>query len=222
MVNIYVATIFPELFPGACGVSLLKKAIEKKIWSLNIINIRDFSIKKRIDDKIFGGIPGMLLKPEVIEKIINYYQEKKIYWHKILYTNPSGILLNQEYLINLKDTIINNQLKNEDYNILIISGRYEGIDARVVEYYNIEEFSLGEFILCGGEIPIMALIEGLIRLLPGVLGNSKSLEGESFIDGVTLQYKKYTHPRVWNGISVPEVLFSGDHKKINEWKKNKL
>jgi tRNA (guanine37-N1)-methyltransferase len=217
MINIYVATIFPELFPGPCEISLLKKAIKNKIWSLNIINIRNFAINKRIDDKIFGGIPGMLLKPQVIEEIINFY--KHINWNKILYTNPSGNILNQKYLINLKNIIIDHQLKNEDYNILIISGRYEGIDARVVEYYKMEEFSLGEFILCGGEIPVMAFIEGLIRLFPGVLGNIKSLEDESFIEDGKFQYKKYTRPRVWNGIEVPEVLFNGNHKKIKEWKK---
>ena len=214
MINIYIATIFPELFPGPLGVSLLKKAIEKKIWSFTTIDLRQFHPKGRIDDKIFGGMPGMIIKPEIIEKLVNYNNVK---WNKILYTNPTGKLLNQKYLYDLLESI---KTISGDYNLLVITGRYEGIDVRPIEFYNIEEFSLGEFVLCGGEIPAMALIEGLIRLLPGVLGNNLSLENESFSDSKTHQYKKYTVPRVWNNMEVPKVLYEGNHKLIEKWKKD--
>lgn len=212
MINIYIATIFPELFPGPLGISLLKKALEKHIWSIHTIDLRQFHSKGRIDDKIFGGMPGMIIKPEIIEKLVEY---NNIKWNKILYTNPTGTLLNQNYLNNLIEEI---KKVNEDYNLLIITGRYEGIDARPIKYYKIQEFSLGEFVLCGGEIPAMALVEGLIRLLPGVLGNNLSLENESFTKEGNLQYEKYTRPRVWKNIEVPEVLYNGNHKLINKWK----
>lgn len=213
MINIYIGTIFPEIFPGVLAISLLKKAMEKQIWRLHTIDLRIFHPKGRIDDKIFGGMPGMIIKPEIIEALINY---NNIKWNKILYTNPTGKLLNQEYLQNLSNEIN----ITDDYNLLIITGRYEGIDARPIKYYNIEEFSLGEFVLCGGEIPAMALVEGLIRLLPGVLGNNLSLENESFTTNNTHQYEKYTRPRVWNNMEVPEVLYNGNHKLIDKWKKN--
>lgn len=213
MINIYIGTIFPEIFPGVLSISLLKKAMEKQIWCLHTIDLRIFHPKGRIDDKIFGGMPGMIIKPEIIEALINY---NNIKWNKILYTNPTGKLLNQEYLQNLSNEIN----ITDDYNLLIITGRYEGIDARPIKYYNIEEFSLGEFVLCGGEIPAMALVEGLIRLLPGVLGNKSSLENESFSTDTTHQYEKYTRPRVWNNMEVPEVLYNGNHKLIDKWKKD--
>jgi tRNA (guanine37-N1)-methyltransferase len=215
MIHIYIATIFPEIFPGPLGISLLKKAMEKNIWCLYTIDLRIFHPKGRIDDKIFGGMPGMIIKPEIIEKLMEY---KNIKWNKILYTNPTGELLNQKYLNSLLENI---HIHEGDYNLLVITGRYEGIDARTIKYYNIEEFSLGEFVLCGGEIPAMALVEGLIRLIPGVLGNNLSLENESFTSNQNLQYEKYTRPRVWKNIPVPEVLYNGNHKLIDKWKKNK-
>ena len=214
MINIYIATIFPELFPGPLAISLLKKAMEKQIWQLTTIDLHMFHPKRRIDDKIFGGMPGMIIKPEIIEKLIGY---NNIQWDKILYTNPTGELLNQKYLENLEAHIT---LKY-NYNLLIITGRYEGIDARPIKYYHIEEFSLGEFVLCGGEIPAMALVEGLIRLLPNVLGNSLSLKNESFSEDKNHQYEKYTKPRVWKNMEVPEVLYNGNHKLIEKWKKDK-
>jgi tRNA (guanine37-N1)-methyltransferase len=212
MLKITIATIFPEVFPGPLGVSLLKKSLNI-IWQLEIINLRNYGHKGRIDDKIFGGFPGMIIKPEVMEKFLESSK-----WNKILYTNPTGTLLNQPYLQKLSDII--NGFK-EDYKLLIICGRYEGIDARVVDYYNIEEFSLGEFVLCGGELPAMVLVEGLIRLFPEVLGNGKSLENESFTDGTYHQYPKYTRPRIWKNLEVPEVLINGNHGLIKKWTKHK-
>jgi tRNA (guanine37-N1)-methyltransferase len=211
MLTITIATIFPNIFPGVLGVSLLKQAMKKNLWKLEILDLKDFSFNKRIDDKLFGGLPGMLIKPEVIEKLIESNK-----WDRVFYTNPTGIILNQTFLVKLSQQIINVPL----YHILIICGRYEGIDTRVIEYYKIEEFSLGKFILCGGEIPTMSLVEGLVRLLPGVLGNQESLNDESFQQEDYIQYKKYTRPREWRNICVPEVLFSGNHKQINQWKKN--
>jgi len=211
MLKIAIATIFPEIFPGPLGVSLLKKALDAHIWSLEIINLRDYGLKGRIDDKIFGGFPGMLIKPEVIEKLIESSPQK---WNKIFYTNPTGHLLHQNYLQNIYQQIEATPL---DYSLLIICGRYEGIDARVIDFYNIEEFSLGKFVLCGGELPAMVFVEGLVRLLPKVLGNEKSLETESFSDGDYHQYKKYTRPHVWKEQEVPAVLVSGHHKNIKKW-----
>ena len=140
MINIYIATIFPEIFPGSLGVSLLKKAEIKKIWKLHIIDLGIFDNKRRIDDKIFGGMPGMIIKPDIIEKLIQY---NNIPWTKIFYTNPKGNLLNQNYLLNLLNeiNIFQKTQINESYNILIITGRYEGIDQRVIDYFKIEEFS---------------------------------------------------------------------------------
>lgn len=215
MLKITIATIFPELFPGALGISLLKKAMEKKIWQLDVIDIRNYGTKGRIDDKIFGGLPGMLIKPEIIEKLI---ETNEVTWDNIFYTDPTGVLLSQKFLQNIKADIT--QSINDNYNILIICGRYEGIDARVIDYYNMIQFSLGEFILCGGELPAMVLVEGLIRLLPNVLGNENSLEDESFSHNCHHQNKKYTRPRIWKQISVPQVLLSGHHNEIKKWKKN--
>lgn len=211
MLKISIATIFPEIFPGPLGISLLKKALHEQIWHLEIINLRHYGPKGRIDDKIFGGFPGMLIKPEVIEKLLESFHHK---WHKIFYTNPTGHLLDQNYLQNIYSQIETQKL---DYNLLIICGRYEGIDARVIDFYHMEEFSLGKFVLCGGELPAMVFVEGLVRLLPQVLGNTKSLEKESFTEEGYHQYKKYTRPQIWKGKPVPEILLSGHHEQIKKW-----
>lgn len=215
MIKIYIATIFPNIFPSVLSVSLLKKALEKKIWSLEIINLLNFSENKRIDDKIFGGLPGMLIKPTVIENLINSFEE----FDKIFYTNPTGEILNQNYLLQQKIEILNSLSIKKTYRILILCGRYEGIDARVIKFYKIKEFSLGPFILCGGEIAAMALVESLIRLIPGVIKNKHSLENESFSEN-NLQYEKYTRPAIWKNINVPKTLLSGNHKEILKWKKD--
>lgn len=211
--NITIATIFPDLFPGPLSASLLGKAMEKSIWQLNIVDIKTFG--KTIDDKVFGGFPGMIIKPQIIEGLMNSFD---CLWNKILYTSPAGRKLNQNFLYEILNEI--KVSKYESYNILIICGRYEGIDARAIDYYKMEEFSLGDFVLCGGEIPAMALVEGLVRLIPGVIGNALSLEEESFSKENYTQYKKYTRPRVWKDKEVPSILFSGNHGHIKKWTEN--
>lgn len=213
LIHITVATVFPEAFPGTLGLSLLGKALKKNIWSLDILNIKDFSCNKRVDDKLFGGLPGMLITAPVIERLIESNQEKK--WNKIFYTNPKGHLLTQQYI----QKTLNNLLQINDCSILIICGRYEGIDARAIEYYNMEEFSLGNFVLSGGEVATLAFVESLVRLLPGVIGNNQSIIKESFTEPNYLQANRYTRPRVWKERTVPEVLISGHHKNIKDYDK---
>jgi tRNA (guanine37-N1)-methyltransferase len=210
-IHITIATMFPEVFPGTLGLSLMGKALKKEIWSLNILNIRHYARKNRVDDKIFGGLPGMLIGAPVIESLIESNRDK-YKWHRIFYTNPKGSLLTQQYLQRTMEFC----QENEETSLLIICGRYEGIDARAVEYYKMEEFSLGSFILSGGEIAALAFVEGLIRLIPGVIGNGNSIEKESFNTPGYLQANRYTRPRVWKEKSVPEVLVSGHHKNIKD------
>ncbi|OED45544.1 tRNA (guanosine(37)-N1)-methyltransferase TrmD [Rickettsiales bacterium (ex Bugula neritina AB1)] len=204
--SISIATIFPEAF-GILKIGIVGGALKKNFFNLNIIDLKDFDDKKRVDDKPFGGIPGMVIKASVIEKCVELQN-----WTKIFYTSTRGITLNQRYFYTLKSNL------NENENILIICGRYEGIDERTIYHYKMIEISIGDFILAGGEIVAAAFVEALIRLLPKVIGNQNSLEEESFINN-DLQYCKYTRPRVWKNYKVPEVLLEGNHKKIEEWKK---
>lgn len=212
-INITIATSFPDMFSGIFTNSLLSKSLKKNIWSCNFLNIKDYGVKNRIDDKLFGGLPGMLIGAPVIENMIEKNRER-FQWDKIYYTSPRGTIITQKYLYNILDKI---EKKDYRYSILIICGRYEGVDVRAIEYYNMEEFSLGKFILTGGEIPAMALIEGLVRLFPGVLGNSKSIVKESFSEENYIQSPRYTRPRVWKDRVVPEVLLSGHHKNIEKY-----
>lgn len=208
--RINIATIFPEAFE-ILKVGVIGQSIKNNIFQLNLINLRDFDDKKRVDDKPFGGIPGMVIKPEVIEKCVESDS-----WSRIFYTSTRGITLHQQYFYALK-----NDLKEKE-NILIICGRYEGIDERTIHHYKMIEISLGDFILAGGEIVGAAFVEALVRLLPDVVGNELSLQDESFINN-DCQYGKYTRPRVWKTYEVPEVLVNGHHRLIEEWKnKNRL
>lgn len=212
MIHVTIATMFPEIFPGTLGLSLLGKALAKQLWSLDILNIRHYTTKNRVDDKLFGGLPGMLIGAPVIEKLIESNRDK-YKWQKIFYTNPKGTLITQQYIQQTMEWC----KKQPNTSILIICGRYEGIDARAIEYYEIEEFSLGNFVLSGGEVAALAFVEGLIRLLPGVIGNGKSIIRESFTTPNYLQSNRYTRPRVWKNKAVPEVLISGHHKNIKDY-----
>ena len=201
-----VFTLYPEIFPGSLNKGLYGKALEKKLWNLEVVNIRDSAEDKHktVDDTPFGGGSGMLLKPDVIAAAIDKNVTSK---DKIIYLSPKGKKLDQHTIKSLS------KLKN----INILCGHFEGVDQRLLETRNIEEYSIGDFILSGGESASFVFIDALIRLLPGVLGNESSTLEESFENNL-LEYPQYTKPREWEGKKVPEVLFSGDHAKIKGWR----
>ena len=201
-----VFTLYPELFPGPLSSGLYKKALDKKIWSLEIVNIRDFALDKHktVDDTPFGGGSGMVIRADVLANSLdkNIANKKE----PIIYLTPRGKKFDQVY-----------SKKISKKNINIICGHFEGIDERIIETRNIEEVSIGDFILSGGEIGAFVLIDSVVRLLPGVLGNSSSLSEESFENSL-LEYPQYTKPQKWEEKEVPDVLLSGDHKKIKDWR----
>jgi tRNA (guanine37-N1)-methyltransferase len=201
-----IFTLYPELFPGPFNYGLYKKALEKNIWSLEICNIRDGATDKHktVDDTPFGGGSGMLIKPEVLANSLNKYEKQD---EKIIYLSPKGTKFTQEMAKSL--------LKKKTINL--ICGHFEGVDQRVIETRNIEEVSIGDFILSGGETAAYVFIDAIVRLLPGVLGNDVSILEESFENNL-LEYPQYTKPQMWESKSVPDVLLSGDHAKIKDWR----
>ena len=206
MLQVKLFTLYPDLFPGLLDVGTYKKARENKKWSLEVINIRDYAYdsNRSVDDTPFGGGSGMLLKPDVVAAAID---KNVISKDKVIYLSPKGKKLDQHTIKSFS------KLKN----INILCGHFEGVDQRLLETRNIEEYSIGDFILSGGESASFVLIDALIRLLPGVLGNENSTLEESFENNL-LEYPQYTKPREWEGKKVPEVLFSGDHAKIKGWR----
>ena len=206
MWNATVLSLFPEMFPGTLAFSIAGKALVNNLWSLNTINIRDFSNDKngKVDDVPFGGGHGMVLKPEVLDRAL-----KSVVDHNgpRVYLSPRGRKFDQSFAKDL----------SKEKGVVFICGRYEGVDERFLTHNDIQEVSVGDYVLSGGEIGAQLIMDATIRLLPNVIGNSKGLVEESF-EGDLLEYPLYTQPRVWNGIQVPEVLLSGDHKKIETWK----
>ena len=201
-----VFTLYPELFPGPLNIGLYKKALEKKIWSLEIVNIRDYSLDKHktVDDTTFGGGSGMLMRADVVANSLDKKITNKN--EKIIYLSPKGIKFDQAYA----KKILNN-------NLNIICGHFEGIDERLLKTRNIEEVSVGDFVLSGGEVAALAVIDAAVRLIPGVIGNPNSLIDETFENNL-LEYPQYTKPQKWEHKDVPEVLLSGDHNKIKGWR----
>ena len=201
-----VFTLYPELFPGPLGVGLCKKAQEKKLWALKVVNIRNYSDNKHktVDDTPYGGGSGMLLRADVIANALDKNISNKD--EPIIYLSPKGKIFNQNYAKKIADK-----------NINIICGHFEGIDARLLETRNIEEVSIGDFILSGGEIGALVIIDTIVRLINGVLGNPNSLTEESFEKNL-LEYPQYTKPQKWEEKEVPDVLLSGDHAKIKDWR----
>ena len=201
-----VFTLYPELFPGPLDIGLYKKALDKKLWSLEVINIRDYAKDKHqtVDDTPFGGGSGMLMRADVIaDSLDKNIQDKN---EPIIYLSPKGKKFDQ---------IFAKKILNK--NINIICGHFEGIDQRLLETRNIEEVSVGDFILSGGEIGALIMIDAVVRLIPGVLGNSDSLLDETFEKNL-LEYPQYAKPKKWENKDVPEVLLSGDHAKIKGWR----
>ena len=205
-----VLTLFPELFENFKNESLIQKAIEKHIMDIRTTNFRDYTFDRHhtVDDYPFGGGSGMLLKPEPIflahEDLVNKASELST---RTIYMSPSGTPLNHSKVIEL----------TEYDRLIILCGRYEGVDQRVIDELVDEEISIGDYVLFGGELPAMVLIEAVSRHIKGVLGNDESLSSESFSNDM-LEYPQYTKPREFRGLKVPEVLFSGNHKAIEQWK----
>jgi len=201
-----VFTLYPELFPGPLASGLYKKAIEKKIWSLEVINIRDYSLDKHktVDDTPFGGGSGMVMRPDVLANSLDKNISDKN--ESVIYLTPKGKKFDYIHAKNF--------LKN---NINIVCGHFEGIDERILETRNIEQVSIGDYVLSGGETAAFVILDVLVRLIPGVLGNSESLSEESFENSL-LEYPQYTKPQKWEKKEVPNVLLTGDHKKIKDWR----
>jgi len=206
MWNARVFTLYPELFPGPLGIGLYKRALEKKLWSLEVVNIRDYAADKHktVDDTPFGGGSGMLMRADVVANSLdkNISDENE----SIIYLSPKGKKFDQTYAKKMLSK-----------NINIICGHFEGIDERLLETRNIEEVSVGDFILSGGETGAFVLLDTIVRLIPEVLGNSDSLMEETFERNL-LEYPQYTKPQKWEEKVVPEVLLTGDHKKIKDWR----
>lgn len=207
--NVTILTLYPEIFPGPLDFSILKKAADKNLWSLNIINIRDFAIGsyKKVDDTLFGGGKGLLIKPDVLSKAIEYAFSVGASKHLILLT-PSGKTLNQDVVKDL----------SSKEGITIICGHFKGVDYRIINKYNPIEISLGDFIISGGEMASMILVDACVRLLDGAMTSLESTVGESFMEGL-LECPNYTKPYNFENFKVPEVLLSGNHKKISKWRK---
>ena len=201
-----VFTLYPDYFPGPLNKGLYGKAMEKKIWDLKTVDIREYALDKHktVDDTPYGGGSGMLLKPDVIAKSIDANTKNG---EKIYYLSPRGKVFNQ----NIAKEI------SKENKVNIICGHFEGIDQRVLDNRKIEEISIGDFILSGGETASYVFLDSILRLIPGVIGNEKSKNEESFENGL-LEYPQYTKPQIWEEKSVPNVLLSGDHAKIKDWR----
>jgi len=217
MLCIRVLTAFPEMFPGPLAFSLIGKALNEKKFSLETVNLHDFGFDERkgIDDEPFGGGPGMVIRPDVVERALLSINSNNLQKSHRVYLSPSGKSLNQGRLKNYV------QLDE----LIILCGRFEGVDQRAIDVLNFEEISIGDYILAGGETAAYVLVEGCIRLIPGVLGQPKSLLEESFSNNL-LEHPQFTRPQVWkdaknNNHEVPEVLISGHHEKIKEWRYKK-
>jgi tRNA (guanine37-N1)-methyltransferase len=211
-----VLTLFPEMFPGPLGISLAGKALESGIWALETVDIRGFASDKHrsVDDTPFGGGPGMVMRPDVVDAAIGAALDGRPVDERtgagpVIYLSPRGRLLTQEVVRELAARPA----------ITLLCGRYEGVDERVLEARGADEISLGDFILSGGEPAAIALIDAVVRLLPGVVGAPAGLEDESFERGL-LEYPHYTRPADWQGRKVPETLLSGHHERIAEWRRS--
>ncbi|MEF9921858.1 MAG: tRNA (guanosine(37)-N1)-methyltransferase TrmD [Anaerovoracaceae bacterium] len=207
--KIDILTLFPEMFVAVTESSMLGRAVEKEILNINLINIRDFSNDKhnKVDDTPFGGGVGMVMSADPIFGALNSIEAKG---KKILYMSPRGKILDQEKIMEL----------SQEEEMIILCGHYEGVDQRVLDYWDMEEVSIGDYVLTGGELPAMVLIDSVARLVPEVLGANESALEESVYSGL-LEYPQYTKPREYQGLNVPEVLFNGNHKLIGLWKYEK-
>lgn len=219
-----VLTLFPEMFPGPLGLSLAGKALERGLWALDVLDIRDFARDKHrsVDDTPFGGGAGMVMRPDVVDAALaaateRWQQDQEVGQPEggeppVVYLSPRGRLLTQDLVREL----------SAGPGVTLLCGRYEGIDQRVLEARAVREVSVGDYILSGGEPAALVLMDAVVRLLPGVMGNEGSPDEESFgaqgFEGL-LEYPLYTRPAVWQGRAVPEVLTSGHHEKVRQWRR---
>ena len=217
MFSVKIITAYPEMFPGVLGYSIIGNALKEKKWFLEIINLHDFGYNERksIDDIPFGGGPGMIIRPDVVEKAVNFITKISNSLSHLIYMSPTGKPLKQTDLIEF----------SKIDQIVILCGRFEGVDTRAIEDLGFQEISIGDYIITGGEVAAQVLVEGCIRLLPGVLGQPESVLEESFSNNL-LEYPQYTRPQVWTDAQnkehhVPDILLSGHHEKIREWRNDK-
>ena len=206
MYEVKIFTLYPEIFPGPLAGGIYGKAMSNGLWSLKTVNIRDYADDKHktVDDTVFGGGSGMLMKPDVVAKSLDKNITKG---EKIFYLSPKGKKFNQDFANSL----------SKQNGINLICGHFEGIDDRLLSTRNIEEISIGDYILSGGETAALVILDSILRLIPGVLGNKDSAKDETFENSL-LEYPQFTKPKIWEGKSVPDVLFSGDHAKIKSWR----
>ncbi len=208
-----VLTIFPEMFPGMLGLSIAGKALERDLWSLHTLDIRDFAEDRHgtVDDAPFGGGAGMVMRADVADRTLEHAvaaDQAAGAASPLIYLSPRGRVLDQARIRELAD----------GPGVILLCGRYEGVDQRVLDAREVEEISLGDFVLSGGEPAAVALIDACVRLLPGVMGRESSLHEESFETGL-LEYPHYTRPAEWCGRAVPDVLLSGHHERIRAWRR---
>ena len=206
MFEVKIFTLYPELYPGPLNTGIYKKAMERKIWDLKLIDIRDYATDKHrsVDGTPFGGGSGMLMRADIVASALDANIKSD---EIIIYLSPKGKIFDQKVAKDFS--------KQKKLNLLC--GHFEGIDQRLLETRNIKEYSIGDFILSGGETASFVFIDSIVRLLPGVLGNDSSVKEESFEEHL-LEYPQYTKPQNWEGKSPPEVLLSGDHAKIKDWR----
>ena len=206
MLRAQVFTLYPEIFPGPLAKGIYGKAQNNKLWDLSVINIRDAATDKHktVDDTPYGGGTGMLLKADVLANSLDQNVKKG---ERIFYLSPKGKIFDQKLAQDL----------SKEKSISLICGHFEGVDERVLTTRNIEEISIGDYVLSGGETAALVVLDSVLRLLPGVLGNDKSSVDETFENGL-LEYPQYTKPQIWEEKSVPEVLLSGDHSQIKDWR----
>jgi tRNA (guanine37-N1)-methyltransferase len=206
--RVRILTIFPEMFPGPLGHSLAGKALESGLWALETVDIRDFASDKHrsVDDAPFGGGPGMVMKPEILDRAIRASHRGQ---DAVVFLTPRGRRLDQK--------VVRRYVGRP--SLTLLCGRFEGVDERVIEAHGLEEVSLGDIVLSGGEPAAIALVDAAVRLLPGVIGAEEGLEDESFERGL-LEYPHYTRPADWEGRRVPEVLLSGHHEKVKVWRQS--
>ena len=214
-------TLFPDMFPGPLGLSLAGKALEKGIWSLQTLDLRDFAEDKHrtVDAPSYGGGTGLVMKPDVLGRALDH-AKSLLPDATLIYPSPRGVPMTQKLIQSL--TPPPNLPPQAGGGIIVVCGRFEGLDQRVIDHYGLLEVSLGDFVLSGGEIAALALLDAAVRLLPGVIGNIDAITQESFsatenFAGL-LEYPHYTRPPDWNGLGVPDVLLSGDHEKIRQWR----